>query len=43
MKSLKTFPDGTHNETWMCPGFFQEFSQYIKEVSNVPPSFATVS
>lgn len=32
MKNLKAFPDGTHNETWLCPGYFEEFSKFIKEV-----------
>ncbi|XP_072200699.1 protein ABHD13 isoform X1 [Excalfactoria chinensis] len=31
-KRLAIFPDGTHNDTWQCQGYFTALEQFIKEV-----------
>ncbi|XP_029460406.1 protein ABHD13 [Rhinatrema bivittatum] len=31
-KRLAVFPDGTHNDTWQCQGYFPAVEQFIKEV-----------
>lgn len=36
-KRLAIFPDGTHNDTWQCQGYFTALEQFIKEVIKSPP------
>ncbi|XP_059820743.1 protein ABHD13 [Hemitrygon akajei] len=31
-KRLVIFPDGTHNDTWQCQGYFAALEQFIKEL-----------
>ncbi|XP_007891662.1 protein ABHD13 isoform X1 [Callorhinchus milii] len=31
-KRLAIFPDGTHNDTWQCQGYFAALEQFIKEL-----------
>ncbi|XP_005997062.1 protein ABHD13 [Latimeria chalumnae] len=31
-KRLAIFPDGTHNDTWQCQGYFSALEQFIKEL-----------
>ncbi|XP_066562259.1 protein ABHD13 isoform X2 [Amia ocellicauda] len=31
-KRLAIFPDGTHNDTWQCQGYFTALEQFIKEL-----------
>ncbi|XP_030057180.1 protein ABHD13 [Microcaecilia unicolor] len=31
-KRLAVFPDGTHNDTWQCQGYFTALEQFIKEI-----------
>lgn len=35
-KRLAIFPDGTHNDTWQCQGYFTALEQFIKEVIKSP-------
>lgn len=41
-KRLAIFPDGTHNDTWQCQGYFAALEQFIKEVvkSHAPEELA---
>ena len=32
MKRLLKLADGNHNNTWLCPGYFQFVSKFIQEV-----------
>ncbi|KAG2456579.1 protein ABHD13 [Erpetoichthys calabaricus] len=31
-KRMAIFPDGTHNDTWQCQGYFTALEQFIKEL-----------
>ncbi|XP_048835077.1 protein ABHD13 [Brienomyrus brachyistius] len=31
-KRLAVFPDGTHNDTWQCQGYFAALEQFIKDL-----------
>ncbi|XP_035265406.1 protein ABHD13-like [Anguilla anguilla] len=31
-KRMAVFPDGTHNDTWQCPGYFAALEQFIKDL-----------
>ncbi|MGH0118243.1 UNVERIFIED_CONTAM: hypothetical protein FKN15_057477 [Acipenser sinensis] len=31
-KRFAIFPDGTHNDTWQCQGYFTAIEQFIKEL-----------
>ncbi|KAK3088355.1 hypothetical protein FSP39_018080 [Pinctada imbricata] len=31
-KQLSRFEDGTHNETWMCNGYYESLSRFVSEV-----------
>lgn len=31
-KRLAIFPDGTHNDTWQCQGYFAALEQFLREV-----------
>uniref|UniRef100_A0A8B9BPC8 Uncharacterized protein n=1 Tax=Anser brachyrhynchus TaxID=132585 RepID=A0A8B9BPC8_9AVES len=44
-KRLAIFPDGTHNDTWQCQGYFTALEQFIKEVikSHSPEEMAKTS
>ncbi|XP_068124123.1 protein ABHD13 isoform X1 [Hyperolius riggenbachi] len=33
-KILAVFPDGTHNDTWHCQGYFEALEQFLKELSS---------
>lgn len=33
-KRMAIFPDGTHNDTWQCQGYFAALEQFIKELTN---------
>ncbi|KAE8625820.1 hypothetical protein XENTR_v10006400 [Xenopus tropicalis] len=33
-KRLAIFPDGTHNDTWQCQGYFTALEQFIKELTS---------
>ncbi|CAN7996642.1 unnamed protein product, partial [Ixodes hexagonus] len=37
MKRLATFESGTHNETWLCKGYYATLSLFINDVSPWPP------
>ena len=32
LKRLLKLTDGNHNNTWLCPGYFQFISKFIQEV-----------
>ncbi|PVD31942.1 hypothetical protein C0Q70_07368 [Pomacea canaliculata] len=32
-KRIETFPDGTHNETWMCPGYYEAIYSFMDQVN----------
>ncbi|OWF36310.1 protein ABHD13-like [Mizuhopecten yessoensis] len=32
MKRIHRFDQGTHNETWMCSGYYEAFLQFLKDV-----------
>ncbi|XP_039182150.1 protein ABHD13 [Crotalus tigris] len=44
-KRLAIFPDGTHNDTWQCQGYFTALEQFIKEVikSHSPEEMAKMT
>lgn len=31
-KRLAIFPEGTHNDTWQCQGYFMALEQFIRQV-----------
>ncbi|XP_061091159.1 protein ABHD13 [Conger conger] len=31
-KRMAIFPDGTHNDTWQCPGYFAALEQFVKDL-----------
>lgn len=33
MKRMALFDNGTHNETWLCPGYYESILNFITEVS----------
>ncbi|CAN0045028.1 unnamed protein product [Rangifer tarandus platyrhynchus] len=35
-KRLAIFPDGTHNDTWQCQGYFTALEQFIRDVMKSP-------
>lgn len=39
IKRLAKFPEGTHNETWMCSQYFPTISYFLDEVSEMPVCF----
>ncbi len=32
LKRLARFDAGTHNETWMCPGYYETINRFLHEV-----------
>ncbi|KAL5013441.1 hypothetical protein ScPMuIL_007711 [Solemya velum] len=40
-KKIVHFPDGTHNETWTCPGYYESIARFIIEIlsSRIQESF----
>ena len=34
-KFMKQFPNGTHNTTWQCPGYYQAVSSFLMELSQL--------
>ena len=34
MKRMALFDNGTHNETWLCPGYYECILNFITEVSS---------
>ena len=34
LKRLLQFANGSHNETWKCPGYYQSISHFLHEVIN---------
>ena len=34
MKRMARFDAGTHNETWMCNGYYETINRFIEEVGN---------
>ncbi len=35
MKRLARFEPGTHNETWMCPGYYETINRFLEEVIKI--------
>lgn len=38
-KRLARFPDGTHNETWLCPQYYHTIAYFLEEVRSIQWTF----
>lgn len=42
LKRLECFANGTHNDTWMCPGYYEAWMRFIPEALRQPPQLTRV-
>ena len=35
LRRLETFTNGTHNDTWMSPGYYEAWMRFIPEVTSL--------